>query len=421
MKNRTKGIRILICFAAVMAAILLGGRMRSLEAAVTKPSAPKATGKASGSYVTLSWAKVSNADGFEILKYQAADRQFHWFKTIKTKKAVTLTLKGKTNCTYRYKIKSFKLVNGKKVYSSYASVKVKTAPSPGVVISSTSRDRTDSGVVRWRTNSHADGYEIYRAVSAAGAFTKVKTITGSATRTWRNSSLSQTRSYYYKVRAFCKNGSTITYSGFGGVKTIPAYQPPVTPTPTPLPEQPELDRRILLVGDSRMANMQGYLAIASLSQASVSNQNVAWLCNYGAKYSWLESVTGTITGMLDGRTDIYIWLGVNDAWDSTIYKKYVAYYQENVPKWRELGAKVFILGVGPIDGEDGPYNNASIETFNGRLREAILDGTIPGAAFIDLYSFIMSSGPGFEGDPYHYDRDTTIKIFYYILSVAAQS
>ena len=126
---RTRIIRLLLAGLLLLVLPPLG--LLTTEAAAAKPQAPKVTGSAAGYYVTLSWPRAANADGYEILKYQAADRQYHWFKTYKTTKAVSLTLKGKYNSTYRYKIKAFRLTNGKKVYSDYTSVQVKTACSPG--------------------------------------------------------------------------------------------------------------------------------------------------------------------------------------------------------------------------------------------------------------------------------------------------
>ena len=111
MKNsrlRTGMLKCLLVWFLVLA--VTQGFVRPAEAADVKPQTPKVTGTAAGYFVTLSWPRSANAEGYEILKYQAADRQYHWFKTYKTTKAVTLTLKGKYNCTYRYKIKAFRIV-----------------------------------------------------------------------------------------------------------------------------------------------------------------------------------------------------------------------------------------------------------------------------------------------------------------------
>lgn len=81
------------------------------------PSGLKAT--KSSSALKLQWKKVTGASGYEIYLY----KNNKWTK-VKTTSALTYTDKTvKKGNTYKYKLRAYCTVNGKKVYSSYTSVK----------------------------------------------------------------------------------------------------------------------------------------------------------------------------------------------------------------------------------------------------------------------------------------------------------
>lgn len=80
--------------------------------------------------VTVSWSKVSSAKGYKV--YRAASREgedyrytsYKCIKTVSSKNTVKYTDKTvKPGKKYFYKVKSYKVVNGKKKYSKYTKVK----------------------------------------------------------------------------------------------------------------------------------------------------------------------------------------------------------------------------------------------------------------------------------------------------------
>lgn len=89
------------------------------------PTTTKITSaKVKNNKVTLKWKKVSGVSGYEV--YRAVG------KTGKYKKVKTLTSASKTTYVnnslkdgkkYSYKIRAYKKVNGKKVYSEYSTIK----------------------------------------------------------------------------------------------------------------------------------------------------------------------------------------------------------------------------------------------------------------------------------------------------------
>lgn len=82
----------------------------------------------SGSKVKLSWNKISGASGYQIQRYSSSKKKYVTIKTIKSGSTVSYTNSGlKSNTTYKYRIRSYKVVRGRKIYSYYCSGKsVKT-------------------------------------------------------------------------------------------------------------------------------------------------------------------------------------------------------------------------------------------------------------------------------------------------------
>ena len=91
-------------------------------------SKTKVTLKAGKKKVTVKWKKVAGASGYVIYRSVKKGSGFKAVKTIKkggTVKFVNKKLKGKK--TYYYKVKAYRLVGGKKIYSKMSAVKaVKT-------------------------------------------------------------------------------------------------------------------------------------------------------------------------------------------------------------------------------------------------------------------------------------------------------
>jgi Rieske Fe-S protein len=73
--------------------------------------------------IKVSWAKVSDASGYE-LQYSTSSK-FKGAKTKKISKAkTTYTLKKlKSGKIYRVRIRAYKIAEGKKVYGSYSKVR----------------------------------------------------------------------------------------------------------------------------------------------------------------------------------------------------------------------------------------------------------------------------------------------------------
>ena len=80
----------------------------------------------------------------------------------------------------------------------------------------------------WEPLSGVDGYQIYRATTKTGTYTKVTTITDPTRSTYINGSRTCGKTYYYKIRAYKKmNGKTV-YSKYSSI--LSAYAKPAKVT-----------------------------------------------------------------------------------------------------------------------------------------------------------------------------------------------
>ena len=101
------------------------------------------------------------------------------------------------------------------------------AASPAQVNLTAKQTASKTVTLTWKKVSGADGYEIYRRTGSSGSYTKIKTITGGSTLTCKNTGLSIGKKYYYKVRAYDKQGSRIIRGKYSTAKsvTVTNYKP----------------------------------------------------------------------------------------------------------------------------------------------------------------------------------------------------
>ncbi len=187
-----------------------------------KPVLSSTTAKAvSASYNSnnITWNKVSGADGYEVYRATSQTGTYSLKRTVTS--GSTLSYKNTSLTTgknYYYKVKAYRMVSGKRVYSSYSRV-VSAKPllsTPSVTLSA----GTKKAYVKWSKVSGASGYEIYRTTSKTGKYSKVKDITKGSTTSYTNSSLTSKKGYYYKVKAYRTINGKRVYSSYSSVKYI---------------------------------------------------------------------------------------------------------------------------------------------------------------------------------------------------------
>ena len=159
--------------------------------------------------VAFVWNSYPEAAGYQI--YKATSKKGK-YKKLKTVKATNYSrTKLTTNTTCYYKVRAYKKSKGKKIYTKF------TAPIAGTPRLATPAVWTSSsgaGVyVSWAKVNGATGYEVYRATSQNGNYTKVN---GTKGFSFNNTSITTNKNYYYKVRAYRTISGKKKYGGFSG-------------------------------------------------------------------------------------------------------------------------------------------------------------------------------------------------------------
>ena len=156
---------------------------------------------------TLTWNAVSGAAKYEVYRARSKDGDYIKYSTV-TGTSYTNTSYIENGNTYYYKVRALKSDGTAGAWSSIVSVTYKqTLSAPAVTGGNDAQGRP---TLKWNAVSGAAKYEVYRARSKDGTYTKYSTTTGTA---YTNSSyLTSGATYYYKVRALDANGNAGPYS-----------------------------------------------------------------------------------------------------------------------------------------------------------------------------------------------------------------
>lgn len=96
-------------------------KVKSAKCVPAKPAVTLNSSKAK--QIKVSWKKVSGASGYEIYRATSKNGKYQKVTTVKKGSTTSYTNKKLTSKkTYYYKVRAYRTVNGKKVYSSYSSV-----------------------------------------------------------------------------------------------------------------------------------------------------------------------------------------------------------------------------------------------------------------------------------------------------------
>ena len=171
-------------------------------------SAPSVTGgNDSQGRPTLKWNAVSGAAKYEVYRARSLNGDYIKYSTV-TGTSYTNTSYIENGNTYYYKVRALKSDGTAGAWSSIVAVTYKqTLSAPAVTGGNDAQGRP---TLTWKAVSGAAKYEVYRARSKDGTYTKYSTTTGTA---YTNSSyLTSGATYYYKVRALDANGNAGPYS-----------------------------------------------------------------------------------------------------------------------------------------------------------------------------------------------------------------
>lgn len=155
----------------------------------------------------LSWSKVAGADGYVLYRRTSNTNSFKTLKVIKNGATVSYNdTSVKIGTTYYYKMRAYRMVDGKKVYSAYTNIIKQKAQVATAKMTSAKRASYNSIKLTWGKVSGASGYGIYRSTSEKGTYTRIGTVKGGSNLTYTDTKCSCGVTYYYKVAAYRTSG-----------------------------------------------------------------------------------------------------------------------------------------------------------------------------------------------------------------------
>lgn len=100
------------------------GKSTATSAKAVPPKTSLSSAKGQENKVTLKWKKVSGVSGYEVYRATSKNGKYKKVKTITSNSKTTYVNKNlETGKKYCYKIRTYKNVDGKKVYGQYSTVK----------------------------------------------------------------------------------------------------------------------------------------------------------------------------------------------------------------------------------------------------------------------------------------------------------
>lgn len=182
------------------------------------PNVTSLTYKAdSASQVTLSWNRNAAADGYTVEIYRGGKWEQVLCATSNTKLSCKITGLAEGS-TYSVRIKSYKVKNGRTVFSEYLKSTATTGLNPVAKLGEQTDSTASSIRFSWARKSCATGYivEIYKG----GKWNLVTKTTSNTVTSCRITNLKAGTSYTCRVRAYLTvNGSTIYSDNVRTVQT----------------------------------------------------------------------------------------------------------------------------------------------------------------------------------------------------------
>ncbi|MBQ8198077.1 MAG: M15 family metallopeptidase [Lachnospiraceae bacterium] len=196
------------------------GAFSDISAAIPQLTVPVITSAKSTNYnkIKITYKRVTEANGYVIYRSTKKNSGFKKIATIKKGKTVTYTDKKRTTGkTYYYKVRAYRKVNGKRVYSDYSAVVAAKASLKKPKIRTVTVESADTALVKWKKVTGASGYYVYRSTKKDGKYKKAAHIkNGAATEAYVDGQ-ENGKTYFYKIRAYRKVKGKKKYSPYSGI------------------------------------------------------------------------------------------------------------------------------------------------------------------------------------------------------------
>lgn len=188
----------------------------SFKAIIETPSSFKVSTRKTTS-LKLSWNKVAGVSGYQLQQYKS-----NKWATIKTTSSNSYTVSGlKAGTTYKFRVRAYKTVDGKKYYSGWTSTLTTPTKPNTPTIKTPSTNRKHQITVKWKTVSSCSGYQVqYSKNSKFSSVIATKTVSGQSKTSYTGNNFTKGRKYYVRVRAYKTVNGKKYYSSWSKSKSI---------------------------------------------------------------------------------------------------------------------------------------------------------------------------------------------------------
>lgn len=158
--------------------------------------------------IKIDWYTVLDAEKYVVEREEQDGKRIVLADIPATQETTYMDPTVQSGETYIYHIQA---VDAVEATSQGVSEAILCLAKPQNVLASNNR----SGVVfSWNPVPGASGYQVYRATSATGKYTKLATLTGNTSCKYVDKSVNDMKKYYYKVRAVASNKKKDVYGIF---------------------------------------------------------------------------------------------------------------------------------------------------------------------------------------------------------------
>ncbi len=163
--------------------------------------------------INLKWKKVKGADGYQVKIYSKGE----WKAVGLTKKTNFEVDDRKSATNYKFKVRAYEVVGGKRVYGKYSSV-ITAATEPDEVENLKVSSKTKTSVtLKWSKVPRASRYQVYLYDSAEGKYVRQVTV---KKNTATVKELKAGKTYKFKVRAYFSGTAGKEYGDYSDVLSV---------------------------------------------------------------------------------------------------------------------------------------------------------------------------------------------------------
>ena len=175
---------------------------------------PSITAKSTNGTTIIRWKKVSNASGYKVYRAKKKKGKYELLNTTEALSYSDSSIIGGRN--YYYKVVAYYKNESTTINGEASDVVLQVGTLKKVSLRVKNKKKSTASL-SWKKVAGAKKYQIYRATRKKGKYSKIAT---TKKLTYKNTSLSKKKTYYYKVRAYYVKAGKNIYGSYSNVKSI---------------------------------------------------------------------------------------------------------------------------------------------------------------------------------------------------------